>query len=154
MKSKEEGIKMIVLALWTADFRMEGRSYFHDVVSRPSQHGEWKHWNVTNLGRKMVESLLWFVNWVDAVEMDEALQQHYEDEWFSRRIRNTRLIDTLGHFHCRPVFFCPNFSSHVFQRRVVQWAGFYSFICREKYWLAEVRRTKHWIKLARKIEKR
>jgi len=68
-------MKMMVLALCTADFRIDGRSYFHDVVNRPSQHGKWKHWNATNLSREMVESLLGFINWVDAVEMDEALKQ-------------------------------------------------------------------------------
>lgn len=70
-------MKMRVLALCTADFRMDGRSYFHDVVNGPSQHDKMKL-NGTDLGGEMVESLLGFVNWVDAVEMDEALQQHYE----------------------------------------------------------------------------
>jgi len=36
MKSKEDGMKIRVLALCTADFRMDGRSYFHDFVNTPS----------------------------------------------------------------------------------------------------------------------
>lgn len=40
MKSKEEGIKMMVLALCTADFRMDGRSYFQDVVNMPSKRDD------------------------------------------------------------------------------------------------------------------
>jgi hypothetical protein len=69
-------MKMTVLVLCTADFRMEGRSYFFHVVRTKYDESFWMR---TNLGREMVESLLRLVDWADAVEMDEVLQKSYED---------------------------------------------------------------------------